>query len=180
LSISAVSRRYAKALVSLGAEQQKVEDYGKELSRVASVFAAEGRLRQILESPTYPLAKKADILSELTRTLGLSAGVAKFLRLLLEKDRLRFFPQIESDYRKLADDLSGILRARIISAATLDQNQRQAMKAGLEKQTGKKVELQVQVDPALIGGVRVEIGGKVFDSSLKTQLNRIEDTIKKG
>jgi F-type H+-transporting ATPase subunit delta len=72
------------------------------------------------------------------------------------------------------------VRAQITSAVELDQGQCREIQSGLEKQTGKKVELKVQLDPSLIGGIQAEIGGKVFDGSIKTQLKRIEDTLKKG
>lgn len=180
MSISAISRRYAKALVDLGAEQKMVERYGDELARFSSLMESEDMLRLILESPTFPMEKKAAILSDLQATLQVSDGMKKFLGLLLEKDRLRFLPQIEGNYRDFADELSGVLRARITSAAALTDSQCKAIGAGLEKQTGKKVQLSVQLDPSLIGGIKAEIGGKEFDGSIRTQLNRIEDTLKKG
>jgi F-type H+-transporting ATPase subunit delta len=180
LSISAISRRYAKALVGLGVEEKKVEQYGVELAKIGNAFALDRSLRLVLESPTFPLSKKSAILSDLAGALELSPGVNRFLGLLLTKNRLRYLSQIEGDYRKFADELSGILRARVVSARELDPSQRRDMQAGLEKRTGKKVELKVQIDPALLGGVQVEIGGRLFDGSLKTQLKRIEDTIKKG
>lgn len=180
MSSSAISRRYAKALVDLGAEQKLVGQYGDELAKVSSAFAAESALRLILESPTFPVDKKAAILADLIDLLGLSAGMKSFLGLLLAKDRMQYLPQIEGNYRRFADELSGTLRARIISAAELDAGQCAGIRAGLEKQSGKQVELRVELEPSLIGGVQVEIGGKVFDGSVKTQLKRIEDTLKKG
>lgn len=180
MSISAISRRYAKALVNLGAEQKMVERYGDELTKVSSILAAEDTLRLIVESPTFPMEKKTAILTDLSALLQLSDGMKNFLGLLLEKDRLRYLPQIEGNYRDFADELSGTLRARITSAAELTDAQRDAIGAGLEKQTGKKVQLKVHLDPSLIGGIKAEIGGKEFDGSIRTQLNRIEDTLKKG
>jgi len=167
-------------LVDLGAEQKMVERYGDELARVSSAFAAESALRLILESPTFQAEKKTAILVDLTEKLQLSGGMKSFLGLLLAKDRIQYLAQIEGNYRQLADELSGILRARIISAAELDAGQCATIRSGLENQSGKKVELKVDIEPSLIGGVQVEIGGKVFDGSIKTQLKRIEDTLKKG
>lgn len=180
MSISAISKRYAKALVSLGAERQAVEQYGQELANVSYVLAAETRLRLLLESPTLPLEKKSTMLKELSEVLQLSPGMRNFLGLLLHKDRLKYLGQISVDYRALADELSGTVRAQITSAAELDAAQREAIRVGLEKQTGKKVELRVQIDPSLIGGLQAGLGGKVFDGSVKTQLKRIADTLNKG
>jgi len=180
LSISAISRRYAKALVALGAEAKMVEQFGEELTRVASVFAEEDLLRLMMESPTFPLVKKTAILNEVTDTMKLSGGIKNFLGLLLEKDRLKYLSQIEGDYRKLADEMSGVLRARLKAASKLNNEQSAAIASALEKQTGKKIDITVEVDPSLIGGLQAEIAGQLFDGSIKTQLQRIEDTLKKG
>lgn len=180
MSNSAISRRYAQALVNLGAEQKTVELFGDELAQVGSVLKGEDQLRLILECPTFATEKKGVILSEIYDTMKLSKGIRNFLGLLLTKDRLKYLPEIEGDYRRLADELSGVVRAQITSAVELNQGQCREIQSGLEKQTGKKVELKVQLDPSLIGGIQAEIGGKVFDGSIKTQLKRIEDTLKKG
>jgi len=180
LSISAISKRYAKALVMLGTEQRMVDPYAAELDRVNEVLCTETKLRLILESPTFPLEKKAAMLADVTAVMKLSSGMHSFLGLLLENDRLKYLGQITEDYQKFADELSGVVRARVTAAASLDDSQQQALKAGLEKQTGKKVELKVDLDPSLIGGLQAEIAGRVFDGSVRTQLKRIEDTLKKG
>jgi len=180
LSTSAISKRYAKALVSLGAEQNKVDAFGRELDRLSAVVAAEDMLRLLLESPTLPLAKKAAILDELMAKMDISAEMRKFFGLLLEKDRMPYLAQMQQEYRRLADELSGTLRATVTVASDLSDAQKSAIGGELEKQTGKKVELTVSVDPTLIGGLRTEIGGRLFDGSIKTQLKRIEDTLTKG
>lgn len=180
MSVSAISKRYARALVGIAAEQKQMELYGEELGKIKTAFSAEQYLRLLLESPTFPLAKKSAILQDLSGYLELSAGMKDFLGLLLEKDRLQYLTQIDNDFRKLADEMSGVLRATVHSATKLAKNQLDAIRQGLEKQTGKKVELTFDLKPELIGGIQVEIGGKLFDGSLTTQLQRIEDTLKKG
>ena len=180
MSVSAISKRYARALVGIGAEQQTVELYGEELGKVKAAFSAEKVLRLLLESPTFPMEKKSAILGDLIGYLQLSDGMKDFLGLLLEKDRLQYLTQIDNDFRKLADEMSGVLRATVHSATELAKGQLDAIRQSLEKQTGKKVELTFDLKPELIGGIQVEIGGKLFDGSLTTQLKRIEDTLKKG
>ena len=180
MSSSALSRRYARALVMLGTEQKMVEQYGAELAKVSSLLSGEKLLRLLLESPTLPVEKKTAIFTEVTASLQLSAGMKNFLGLLLAKDRLRYVPQIEANYRQFADELSGVVRARITSARNLSAEQQRSIQTGLEKKTGKKVQLAVELDPALIGGIKAEIAGRVFDGSVRTQLKRIEDTLQKG
>lgn len=164
----------------MGAEQDMVVRYGEELGALSSVVARENLLRLILESPTFPLEKKAAILGELMESLRLSDGMKNFFGLLLQKDRLQYLPQIEGSYQKQADELSGVVRARIVSATKIPKAQSQAIAQGLEAKTGKTVKVTTDVDASLIGGIKAEIGGRLFDGSIKTQLKRIEDTLKKG
>lgn len=180
MSVSAISRRYAKALVRLAEEQNQVERFGEELGQFSALLADQELLRLILESPTFPMDRKTAILGDLVAKLQPSATVKDFFGLLLEKDRLQYLSQIRNDYRALADELSGIVRAKVTAAAEISNAQRQAIGGALQQQTGKQVELTVAVEPALLGGLQAEIGGRLFDGSIKTQLNRIEDTLKKG
>ena len=150
MSVSALSRRYAKALVELGVEQKAVEAYGDELAKVKDVLSQEELLRQLLDSPTLDLVKKEAMLADLCKLLELSEGMVKFLGLLLSKGRLCFLSQIEDDYRSQSDDLSGIMAAKITSAIELDDVQQQAIASSLEKKTGKQVAITVEVDAGLI------------------------------
>ena len=178
MSVSALSRRYAKALVELGVEQKAVESFGDELAQVKDILSREELLRQLLDSPTLALEKKQAMLADLSTVLELTEGMDKFLGLLLSKGRLCYLEQIESNYRSLADELSGIMSAKITAASELDDVQKQAIATLLEKQTGKQVVVSVEVDADLIGGLQAEIGGRLFDGSVKTQLKRIEESLK--
>lgn len=180
MSSSAIGIRYAKALLNIASEQKQVEAYADELATVASVLKSEDMLRLLLDSPTFPLEKKTAIMSDLCELLKLSDGMKTFLSLLLEKDRIGYIPQIDLNYRKFADELSGVVRAKITSASKLTKARAEALQKGLEKQTGKQVVLSVETDKSLIGGLQAEMSGKLFDGSVKTQLKRIEATLAKG
>ena len=178
MSVSALTRRYAKALVELGVEQKAVESYGDELANIKDVLTQEELLRQLLDSPTLALGKKEAMLADLCKVMELSEGMVKFLGLLLSKGRIGFLSQIEENYRSLADEMSGILTAKITAASALDDVQQQAIATSLEKQTGKQIALTVEVNADLIGGLQAEIGGRLFDGSVRTQLKRIEESLK--
>jgi len=180
LSNSAISIRYAKALLAIGKEQEQVESYADELLSVATVMSEQDLLRLLLDSPTFPVEKKSAIMSDVAAAMKLSDGMTTFLGLLVEKGRISQVPQISENYRKFADDLSGIVRATLTSAHSLDDKTNEAIRSGLEKQTGKKIVLNLTVDPTIIGGVKAEMGGKLFDGSVKTQLKQIADTLAKG
>lgn len=180
MSNSAIAIRYAKALLNIGKEQNRVEPYADELSAVASVLQREDLLRLLLDSPTLAVGKKSAIMTDVASAMKLSDGMVTFLGLLVEKGRITQLPQIAENYRRFADELSGIVRATLTSAHTLDDKTNETIRDMLEKQTGKEIVLNRKVDKGLIGGVKAEMGGKLFDGSVKTQLKQISDTLAKG
>lgn len=180
MSNSAIAIRYAKALLNIATEQNQVEKYADELASVAALLEKEELLRLLLDSPTFTLKKKSAIMHDLAELLKLSEGMLRFLDLLLEKGRIAQVAQIDLNYRRFADELSGIVRATIRSANELNAERTAAIKQGLEKQTGQQVLLSVEIDAELIGGLQAEIGGRLFDGSVKTQLKRMTETLAKG
>jgi F-type H+-transporting ATPase subunit delta len=100
--------------------------------------------------------------------------------LLVDKNRVAFLDQIVHTYETLADEQSGVIRPIITTAFALDDSQISSIQSALEKKTGKKVVPQVSVDASLLGGVITQIGDTAFDSSVKTQLKRIQDILQKG
>lgn len=180
MSANAIAKRYAKALVQLGAEEGKVAKFHEELTCFESVLAAHGELRSIFADPAFGVEAKRNILQDLIAKLAVSPTVASFLLLLLEKNRLVFLGQILACYGTLADELSGVVRPTLVSAMPLGDGQVAEIKASLEKMTGKQVVLKMEINPELIGGVVTKIGDQLFDGSVRTQLKRIEDTLQKG
>jgi len=180
LITNAISRRYAKALVQLGAEEGAVSRFNDELASFAALLDAHPSVSAIFSSPAYAIEAKKAILGDLIAKLGLSGTVGNFLLLLLDRSRLSLLLQIKESFGIFADELSGVIRPTLTSSMPLEEGQVADIKSALEKSTGKKVVLKVEVDPTLIGGVITKIGDRVFDGSVRTQLNKIEDILQKG
>jgi F-type H+-transporting ATPase subunit delta len=180
LSANAIARRYAKALVQLAAEESAVDKFHDELAKVEALFSAHPELGSLLSNPAYGIEAKLDTLKELAARLSLSDTIRNFLLLLQERSRMTCLPAIFTCYCVLADELSGVVRPVITSALPLDDARIAEIRGALEKSTGKKVILNVEIDPSLIGGVVTKIGDKVLDGSVKTQLTRIEAILQKG
>jgi F-type H+-transporting ATPase subunit delta len=180
LSTNAIAKRYAKALVQLGSEAGTVEGFNGELARFSKLLSGNAEVSSILGNPAYGIESKSAILKELVAKLNLSPMISNLLMLLLERGRLSVLPQIAQNYGAFADELSGVIRPTLTSGLPLEQAQIEEIRSALAKSTGKKVELEVVVDPALIGGVVTKIGDKVFDGSVRTQLARIQDILQKG
>lgn len=180
MSANAIARRYAKALVQLAAEKGSVDKFHDELSGMQALLAGNRELSSLLSNPAYGIEEKLAILKDISEKMQLSDSVRDSILLLQERNRLSCLPAIVASYSVLADELSGVVRPVVISAFPLDDGRIAEIKASLEKSTGMKVVLKVEVDPALIGGLVTRIGDKVLDGSVKTQLTRIEDILQKG
>lgn len=177
---NAIARRYAKALVQLGSENNLNERFSKELEAVEGLVSGNAELRAVFSNPAFTADQKKQIMKELVAKLSCSELVVNFLLLLVDKNRISCLAQIVQTYEQLADEQSGVIRPVITSALPLADAQVAAIKAALEQKSGKKVVPQVSVDAALIGGVVTQIGDIAYDSSVKTQLARIHDILQKG
>lgn len=175
-----LAKRYAKALVQLASEGGLIDGFRKELSIMDSVFSANADLRAAFADPALTLEQKKSIMKDLIAKTSSSELVGNFLLLLVDKNRVAFLGQIVQTYEKLADEFSGVIRPVIRTAFTLDAGQVASIQSALEKKTGKKVIPEVSVDKSLLGGVVTQIGDIAYDSSVKTQLKRIQDTLQKG
>jgi F-type H+-transporting ATPase subunit delta len=177
---NAIARRYAKALVQLGSENNLIDRFSQELKVVEGLVAGNAELRAAFGNPAFTAEQKKQIMKALVARLGCSELVSNFLLLLVDKNRVAFLSQIAEIYGRLADEQSGVIRPVITTAFALDDAQINAIKTALEQQTGKQVIPQVSVDSSLIGGVVTQIGDIAYDSSVKTQLTRIHDILQKG
>lgn len=175
-----IAKRYAKALVQLGSEGGFVDRFRVELADINKLFTSSAELRAAFANPAFTADQKKDIMQNLVTKSACSELVGNFLLLLVAKNRVAFLSQIVQTYEKLADEQSGVIRPIIKTAFALDDSQVVSIQAALEKKSGKKVVPQVTVDNSLMGGVVIQIGDTAFDSSVKTQLKRIQDILQKG
>lgn len=180
MSTNAIAKRYAKALVQIGSEAGTVDGFNAELNRFSALLTESRELSTVFGNPAYGIESKSAILKDLVAKLQLSPMISNLLMLLLERGRISVLPQIAENYGAFADELSGVIRPTLSSGLPLEAGQIEEIRSALAKSTGKKVELKVEVDPSLIGGVVTKIGGKVFDGSVRTQLARIQDILQKG
>lgn len=177
---TAIARRYAKALVQLGSENNLIDCFSRELSVVDQLFSGNVELRAAFGNPAFTTEQKKQIMKDLIARLGFSELVSHFLLLLVDKRRVMFLSQIVKSYNQLADEQSGVIRPVITSAFPLAESQVAAIKGAMEQKSGKKVLPEVTVDSSLIGGIVTQVGDIAYDSSVKTQLARIHDILQKG
>ena len=172
-----LARRYAKALLEIGIQQQTYDALGKELDRAADTLRSSPELRNALENPVFSLEKRKLIMDELSRRLALSKTVRNFIMLLLDKGRIAALPDIARVHRTLIDEHAGRMRATITSARPLDPMLETRLKTALEKSSGKVVLFEKREDPAILGGLVTQLGDTVYDGSVRTQLQQLRDEL---
>jgi F-type H+-transporting ATPase subunit delta len=175
-----IAKRYARALIRIGQEDGQYEQYGRELRSFQELLGVSPELRAVMENPIYDKDQKKALFQALNARLKLSPMLTNFVFLLIEKRRLGYFGEIVACYDRLADEVAGRVRARVVSAIPLPQSSLQAIQGKLEAMTAKKVILTVQEDPSLIGGIVTQIGDVIYDGSIRTQLAGITETLMKG
>jgi F-type H+-transporting ATPase subunit delta len=177
---AAAARRYARALFALAKEENRVAEIRGELQQLADLLAASRELHDALFRPLHPAAERRAVLREVASRLEASHSVRNFYAYLIDQRRLVDFDLIRSEYERFADAEAGRMRADVVSASPLDAARRERLRRALSTRTGREVELDVKVDPSLLGGVVASVGTLLFDGSLRTQLKQLRASLMKG
>jgi F-type H+-transporting ATPase subunit delta len=180
LITSKVSKRYAKALLSLGKEDDKFQQYGEELEDFSSFFQQNLDFGQAISNPAFTLEDRKKVLSVVLAKSRYSQTVKNFLLLLIEKNRIGAVPAIHAYYNKLTDEVANIARAEVITPMPLSDTAKERLERVLEGLTSRKVKMETREDKALIGGIVVKIGDMVLDGSIKAQLKGLKESLKRG
>ncbi|MFO7963977.1 MAG: ATP synthase F1 subunit delta [Desulfobacterales bacterium] len=176
----AIARRYAKALLLIGKEDGRAEDYRTELVELSELIQNESQLASVINNPLYDTVSRKRVLGAIIEKLGLSPVMKSFLLLVFDKGRFNFLPEISNNYQTLADELKGVARAELTSAVKLSNETIEKIRGSLSKMIDKEVKLDVKQDSSLIGGIVTQIGDLVLDGSIKTQLLNMRESLKRG
>jgi F-type H+-transporting ATPase subunit delta len=177
---SRISKRYAKALLSLGQEDGNYIAYGNDLNQFGSFCAENREFIKVVANQIFSVEERKRVLDAILAKSPFADLVKNFLRLLLDKNRIGGIQEIVQYYSKLTDEISNITRADIITARPLKKDAKGRLAKALEGLTAKKVKIEVKEDPSLIGGLVVRIGDLVLDGSIKAQLEGLKESLKRG
>ncbi|MBE7415506.1 MAG: ATP synthase F1 subunit delta [Deltaproteobacteria bacterium] len=177
---SSASKRFAKALIEVGRENNSWDQYGKELRSVLAIFSGNPDLEKTLLNPMYKLEDRLSLMDNVAASAGLSPHVAKFLGILVRTRNLRFLDEITAAYSAYEDGLAGRIRASVDSPTELPPALVEEIRKKLSSLTGKDVVLTCNHNPLLLGGLVLKIGNTILDGSLKTQLELMKEKILEG
>lgn len=175
---STTARRYAEAAFEIARRDAQVEVWLEQLELVAEALGDPAVIRG-LENPRVALVERHAALASI---LGdrLLPQVSNLLGLVMRRRRLEAVPGIAREFRRLHNHAAGIVEAHATSAAKLDQGEVDALRARLETITGGRVELDLRVDPQLLGGIQVRVGDRLIDGSVRGRLERLRGRLAAG
>jgi len=173
-----IAKRYAKAYFELASEQGRLSEAQTELSEIVAFFDNESELRGVLYNPVFETVQRKAVLNALLDKFELSKSLSSLLNLLVDKNKLVYVGLVAENFSRMVDEAEGRLKVEVASAAPLDDNLVESLRQEFSKLTGKNVELEVEVDESLLGGVVARYGGMVYDGSIKTQLKRMGEALR--
>lgn len=177
--LSGVAGRYASALYDLAVERGSTEEVAAALSGLAALIDESADLQRLVKSPVFSAQEQIKALDAVLAAADITGIAANFVRLVATKRRLFVLPAAIAAYRRLNDAAKGVVRADVTVAAPLAEHHESALRAALAVVSGgKSVDLEVKVDPSIIGGLVVKLGSRMLDASLKTKLNSIRTRMK--
>jgi F-type H+-transporting ATPase subunit delta len=174
-----LSRRYTKALFQLAREAGQEDKIGQEIESFLGAYTGS-ELQRVLTNPAFGIDDRKRTLIQVSNQLQLSILAIHFLLLLLERDRLTYLASIAALYRRLLNETKGRVDAKVVSPGSLEAVMVDGLRDVLHRISGKEIVLQQETDPSLIGGVLVEFEGKVYDGSVRTQLEKMKQRIARG
>lgn len=173
-----LAKRYAKALVEIGQEDNALERYGEDLATLCELVETSPEFREVLINPVFTKEDKKRISGDVLAKLGTDPMVTNFIFMLIDRKRIDQLSGIEKAFRSEVDAINGITRGQVTSAEPLSDDALSRVTDALSHITGKSVLLTTGVDASLIGGLVAKVGDMVFDGTIRTQLNQLKESLK--
>ena len=167
------ARRYAEALLDLAKPENAVEAYRASLDTLASGISPQAI--RALRNPSAPMTQRLAAIEAITA--GQPTAIRSLLLLLEQRDRIALVPAIARAYGDLVDRSAGIVKAKITSAVPLDATEQRALVERLEKSSGHRLKATFTVNENLIGGLQIQLGDHLVDSSVRAQLNALRQRL---
>lgn len=174
MSAQSVARRYAKALADIGVLRNTLPELQREMDAIDALVRSNPDLSRLVMFPLIAPSKRAATFDAVLEKAGVSEVVRKFFDVVTRAARLALLHDIVAAFHQVVDARQGVVEARITSAQPLTESQTQALTTALGRRTGKTVRVKQHHDPALLGGLKVQLGSTVYDASLQGRLRLLK------
>jgi F-type H+-transporting ATPase subunit delta len=178
--VSGMAGRYATALFDLASETNTIDAVKADLERFDALVAESADLNRLVRSPVFSADEQGHALGAVLERAGIGGLAAKFLKLLTSNRRLFAVRAMIRAFRELVAQHKGEATAEVTVAEQLNDKHLADLRAALNAVSGKDVDLDIKVDPSIIGGLVVKLGSRMVDTSLRTKLNAIRHAMKEA
>ena len=175
--MSAVGRRYAKALLELAREQGELDAVLRDVTSISDAWKESADLRDLVRNPVVPKPALKSAMNAVLERLGVSQLTRNTVNLLTDKGRLSQLNEVLEALDELAEAETGKVRVEVTSAKPLSEAYYDRLAEKLQRATDKEVVLVKKQDPSLIGGVVTRVGDQVFDGSLSNRLSELKESL---
>lgn len=175
-----VGERYAQALFDLADETGVLDAVRADLKSLRAAWAESADLRRLATSPVIAAEDQGKGLIAIADKAKFNAVTKNFLGLLAQNGRARDLTGVIAGFEALYAKKTGVVAAEVVSAQMLTAAQLKTIQTTLRASLGKDPELTARVDPAILGGLKVKVGSKLFDASLKTKLDQMKFALKRA
>lgn len=178
-SISAdIAGRYAQALFDLVKESGGIDALSSQVDGLAAALKESAELRDLIVSPIYTREQQEGAIAALGEKMGFAPAFVHTLRLMAQNRRLFTLPQLAARLQALIAEARGEVTADVVSAQELSAEQKKRLTDTLAEKSGKTVKLNTRVDEGLIGGMIVKLGSQMIDSSIRSKLASLQNSMK--
>ncbi|SDJ28318.1 F0F1 ATP synthase subunit delta [Salimicrobium halophilum] len=168
-----VAKRYADALFELGQEKSKLDTFQEEMKTLRKVALENGSLETVLKHPRIPADRKKELVNESFK--GFSEEVLHTLHLLIDRHRTEIIIPLAERFLAKVNEHHGVQEATVYTVRELSEEEKQRLSKTFAPKVGKdSLIIDNRVDPDLLGGVRIRIGNRIFDGSVRGKLDQME------
>lgn len=175
--MKSASLQYANVLADVALAEGAAEVAATQLETFAAAYRESLELRTFLANPAVSVEAKHAVIERITKRQGASKIIRNLLFVITDNRRTPLIPEILTTFRQVIRERQGVAEAKVTSAGDLNSAQKRELAATLAKLTGRKIEMNYALDPALLGGVVVRVGDTIYDGSLRCRLNAMRNLL---
>jgi F-type H+-transporting ATPase subunit delta len=175
---SGIAERYARAIFELAKEDNALDQIASDSDTLAAAYAESADFRDLVQSPIYSRDVQQKAIGALAEKMGLHRITGNTLRLMASKRRLFVLREVARQVREMIALERGEVTADVVAAKDLSDDQRAKLSEALKKAVGRDVNINLSVDESLIGGLVVKVGSKMIDTSIRSKLDSLKNTMK--
>ena len=174
---SETSERYSRALFEVANETNELDKIENDVRNFQSLFNSSSEIKNFIQNPTQSKNTQNSVINLLSEKLGISKNLKNFFLLLIEKRRIFFVKKISESFLRLCSKKTGEIKASLISSKELSSTELNEISKDLSKSMRSIIKLDYKVDKDLIGGLKLQLGSFMIDTSIKNKLKKYEQAM---